>query len=93
VHVTTATVDVAQFEPMMAAAVKAAETLNHGRARAGSAPETVGLLLADAGYWGVSDGLCKGVTSNLNRGCGFEERTRNGAGVGHWRGGTVSPGC
>jgi transposase len=50
VHVTTATVDVAQFEPMMAAAVKAAETLNHGRASAGSAPETVGLLLADAGY-------------------------------------------
>ena len=42
---------------------------------------------------GVSDGLCKGVTSRLNRGCGSEERTRNGASAGHWRGGTVSPGC
>jgi transposase InsO family protein len=44
---------------------------------------------------GVSDGLCKRVTSTLNRGCGSEERTRNGDGAsaGHWRGGTVSPGC
>jgi hypothetical protein len=42
---------------------------------------------------GVSDGLCKRVTSTLNRGCGSEERTRNGASAGHWRGGTVSPGC
>ena len=42
---------------------------------------------------GVSDGLCKRVTSTLNRGCGSEERTRNGASAGQWRGGTVSPGC
>jgi K+-sensing histidine kinase KdpD len=42
---------------------------------------------------GVSDGLCKRVTSRLNRGGGSEERTRNGPSAGHWRGGTVSPGC
>lgn len=42
---------------------------------------------------GVSDPLCKGVTSNLNRGSGSTERTRDGAGDGHWRGGTTSPGC
>ena len=50
VKVTNATVDVAQFEPMMVAAVKAAETLDRGRARVGSPPEPVELLLADAGY-------------------------------------------
>jgi transposase len=42
---------------------------------------------------GVSDALCKGVTSNLNRGSGLRERTRDGAGDGHWRGGTTSPRC
>jgi transposase len=50
VRVTNATVDVEQFEPMMAAAVEAAETLDRGRARVGSPPEPVELLLADAGY-------------------------------------------
>ena len=50
VKVTNATVDVAQFEPMMRAAIQAAETLNKGRARVGSPPESVQLLLADAGY-------------------------------------------
>jgi Transposase DDE domain len=35
---------------MMAAAIKAADTLNQGRARVGSPPEPVELLLADAGY-------------------------------------------
>jgi hypothetical protein len=42
---------------------------------------------------GVSDPLCKGVTSNLNRGSGSTERTRDGASDGHWRGGTTSRGC
>jgi transposase len=50
VKVTNATVDVAQFEPMMTAAMQAADTLNRGRARVGSPPEPVELLLADAGY-------------------------------------------
>jgi transposase len=50
VTVTNATVDVHQFEPMMAAALAGAQTLDRGRARTGAAAEPVGLLLADAGY-------------------------------------------
>lgn len=50
VKVTNATIDVHQFEPMMTAALTAAQTLDRGRARGGAQPEPVGLLLADAGY-------------------------------------------
>ena len=41
VKVTNATVDVGQFEPMMAAALTGAQLLDRGRARAGVAPEPV----------------------------------------------------
>jgi transposase len=51
VKVTNATVDVDQFEPMLAAAARGAEALNRGRARAGRAAETIGQVLADAGYF------------------------------------------
>jgi transposase len=51
VKVTNATIDIAQFEPMMAAAAAAAEALNRGRDRAGAAPESIGLVVADAGYF------------------------------------------
>lgn len=50
VQVTNATVDSHQFQPMMAAALTAADTLDQGRARADRPAEPVGLLLADAGY-------------------------------------------
>jgi transposase len=51
VKVTNATVDVDQFEPMLAAAARGAEALNRGRARTGAAAETIGQVLADAGYF------------------------------------------
>ena len=51
VKVTNATVDVDQFEPMLAAAARGAEALNRGRARTGRAAETIGQVLADAGYF------------------------------------------
>ena len=50
VKVTNATVDCAQFEPMMAAAIAGAEIMDRGRVRAGAESELVQLLLADAGY-------------------------------------------
>jgi transposase len=50
VKVTNATIDMHQFEPMMTAALTAAQVLDRGRARAGGPAEPVGLLLADAGY-------------------------------------------
>jgi hypothetical protein len=40
--------------------------------------------------WGVSDPLCKGVTSNLNRRSGSRVRKRHGRSAGHCRGGTTS---
>lgn len=49
--VTTATVDVNQFEPMLAAAGNGAAALDRGRTRAGKAAEPIGLVLADAGYF------------------------------------------
>jgi transposase len=49
--VTTATVDVNQFEPMLAEAVSGAAALDRGRIRAGMAAEPIGLVLADAGYF------------------------------------------
>ena len=49
--VTTATVDVGQFEPMLAEAAKGATALDRGRARAGAPAEPIGLVLADAGYF------------------------------------------
>src|SRR5215211_6122984 len=48
--VTTATVDVNQFEPMLAEAAHGAAALDRGRTRAGMAAEPIGLVLADAGY-------------------------------------------
>jgi transposase len=48
--VTTATVDVNQFEPMLAIAAHGAAALDRGRIRAGMAAEPIGLVLADAGY-------------------------------------------
>jgi transposase len=51
VKVTNATVDVDQFEPMLAAAAGGAEALNRGRARRGQTAETIGQVLADAGYF------------------------------------------
>jgi hypothetical protein len=51
VKVTTATVDVEQFEPMLAEAAKGAAALDRGRARAGAPAEPIGLVLADAGYF------------------------------------------
>jgi hypothetical protein len=50
VKVTNTTTDRAHFEPMMAAALQAAETLNRGRVRAGRSAQQIELLLADAGY-------------------------------------------
>jgi transposase len=50
VKVSNATVDFAQFEPMMAAAIAGAEILDRGRVRAGAESEPIRLLLADAGY-------------------------------------------
>jgi transposase len=50
VKVTNATIDVAQFEPMMAAANAGAGIIDRGRVRAGAEPEPIQLLLADAGY-------------------------------------------
>ena len=38
---------------------------------------------------GVSDPLCKGVTSNLNRRSGSKWRKRHGRSAGHCRGGTT----
>jgi transposase len=49
--VTTATVDVNQFEPMLTEAAQGAVALDRGRARAGKAVEPIGLVLADAGYF------------------------------------------
>jgi hypothetical protein len=51
VKVTNATVDVEQFEPMLAAAAAGAEALNRGRVRRGRATEMIGQVLADAGYF------------------------------------------
>jgi transposase len=51
VKVTNATVDVDQFEPMLAAASRGAEALNRGRARRSQAAEMIGQVLADAGYF------------------------------------------
>lgn len=51
VKVTNATVDVEQFEPMLAAAARGAEALNRGRARRGATAEMIGQVLADAGYF------------------------------------------
>ena len=59
---------------MMAAAVKAAETLNHGRARVGSAPETVGLLLADAGYCSLHNLTVPGPDRLMAPGSGNDSR-------------------
>lgn len=39
---------------------------------------------------GVSDRLCKGVTSNLNRRSGSKWRKCHGGSAGHCRGGTTS---
>jgi hypothetical protein len=39
-------VDIAQFEPMIAAAAAAAATLNRGRDRAGAAPESIAAMKA-----------------------------------------------
>lgn len=50
VKVTNATVDFAQFQPMMNAAAAGAQVLDRGRAHAGKPAQPVGLLLADAGY-------------------------------------------
>ena len=49
--VTTATVDVNQFEPMLAEAANGAAALDRGRARTGTPAEPIGLVLADAGYF------------------------------------------
>jgi transposase len=49
--VTTATVDVNQFEPMLAEAAQGVAALDRGRARAGKTAEPIGLVLADAGYF------------------------------------------
>jgi transposase len=51
VKVTNATVDVEQFEPMLAAAARGAEALNRGRARRGTPAEAIAQVLADAGYF------------------------------------------
>lgn len=51
VKVTNTTVDVDQFEPMLAAAAQGAEALNRGRARSGATAETIDQVLADAGYF------------------------------------------
>jgi transposase len=53
--VTTATVDVNQFEPMLAAAARGAAALDRGRSRAGMAAEPIGLVLADAGYFSADN--------------------------------------
>ena len=50
VKVTNATVDYAQFEPMVAAAIAGAEIMDRGRVRAGAESAPIQLLLADAGY-------------------------------------------
>ncbi|MDP9145784.1 MAG: hypothetical protein M3N43_14030, partial [Actinomycetota bacterium] len=50
VKVSAATVDVHQFEPMLAEAAHGAAALDRGRARAGKAAQPIGLVLADAGY-------------------------------------------
>src|SRR3954454_10382551 len=42
---------------------------------------------------GVSDPLCKGVTSNLNRRSGSRVRKRHGGSAGHCRGGTTATGA
>lgn len=49
-ELTTDTGDVDQFEPMLAAAVAAAEAMNLARPPDAD-PEHVGVMLADAGYW------------------------------------------
>ncbi len=48
---TNATVDVEQFEPMLAAAARGAEALNRGRARRRTPAEAIEQVLADAGYF------------------------------------------
>jgi hypothetical protein len=53
--VTTATVDVNQFEPMLAEAANGAAALDRGRTRAGMAAEPIGLVLADAGYFSTDN--------------------------------------
>lgn len=50
-RVTTDTVDVNQFEPMLTEAAHGVAALDRGRARAGKAAEPIGLVLADAGYF------------------------------------------
>jgi transposase len=54
-RVTTATVDVNQFEAMLTEAARGAAALDRGRARAGKAAEPIGVVLADAGYFSTDN--------------------------------------
>ena len=85
VKVVNATVDFAQFQPMMAAALTGAQVLDQGRARVGAPAEPVGLLLADAGYLTENNLTVKGPDRLIATGKGgqMQAAARDGRPASH----------